>query len=221
MNKTIIYYTANRENPEFEQKIIDDLLSKSGDIPIISVSQKPMNLGQNVCVGDVGFSSVNCRKQILIGAKLAKTEYVICAESDSLYPPEYFNFEPLGDNFYRYFNVWVMWLSDEIRKDFYRKIGTYDGAQIVKREFLIDLLEKHLKPYSQWSRSNERHRKTRAPRNPYYEVRKSYIDGENPCVHIKTGNGMQYTTGVDEKPESTKKVLPFWGDVEKLRAKFS
>ena len=221
MKKTIIYYTSNREDPKMEQKIIDDMLSKSGNMPIISISQKPMKLGQNICIGDVGFSSLNCRKQILMAAKLAKTEYVLCAESDSLYPPEYFNFEPKGDNFYRYFNIWVMWLMDENRKDFYHKIGTYDGAQIVKRKFLIDLLEKHLKPYPGWYISNDRNRKTRAPHNPYYEVDKNYIPGENPCIHIKTGNGLQYTTGVDENPESTRNKLPYWGNVEKLRAKFS
>ena len=34
MNKTIIYYTANREDPVFEQKITDDMLSKAGDMII-------------------------------------------------------------------------------------------------------------------------------------------------------------------------------------------
>lgn len=28
MKKTIIYYTSNREDPIFEQKVIDDMLSK-------------------------------------------------------------------------------------------------------------------------------------------------------------------------------------------------
>src|SRR3990172_149397 len=109
MNKTIIYYTSNREDPKMEQKVIDDMLAKSGNIPIISVSQKPMKLGANICIGDVGHSYLNCRKQMLMAAKLAKTEYIIAAESDILYPPEYFNFEPTGENVYRYFNVWVMW----------------------------------------------------------------------------------------------------------------
>lgn len=205
-----------------EQKVIDDMLTKSGNIPIISVSQKPMKLGKNICIGNVGHSSLNCRKQILMAAKLAKTEYVLCAESDSLYPPEYFNFKPTGDNFYRYENVWVMWLKDENRKNFYHKIGTwgYDGAQIVKREILIYLLEKHLKPYPDWYASNDRHIKTRAPHSPY-KIRKRYIPGENPCIHIKTKFGLVYLTGVDEKPESTRKNLPYWGNVEKLRARFS
>lgn len=219
MDKTIIYYTSNREDPVFEQKIIDDMLSKAGNIPIISVSQKPMKLGRNVCIGDVGFSSLNCRKQILMAAKLAKTEYVIAAESDSIYPPEYFNFKPTGNKFYRYENVWIMWLKEN-RKNFYHKRGTYDGAQIVKREFLISLLEKYLEPYPGWYVSNDRDRRTKTPHSPY-NVHRTYIPGENPCISIKTGFGLQHTTGVNEDPESTRKNLPYWGNVGTLRAKFS
>src|SRR3989344_9360751 len=146
MNKTIIYYTSNHEEPIFEQKIIDDMFSKKGNLPIISISQKPMKLGQNICIGDVGFSYLNSRKQILMATKLATTEYIITTESDFLYPPEYFNFEPTGDNLYRYENIWIMWLTDRKRQNFYRKTAISDGAQIVKREFFIDLLEKYLEP---------------------------------------------------------------------------
>lgn len=70
ITKSIVYYTSNHEKPEFEQKIIDDLLSKRGDLPIISVTQKPMDLGTNICVGDVGLSYLNARRQMLIGETL-------------------------------------------------------------------------------------------------------------------------------------------------------
>ena len=46
MNKSIIYYTANMEDPKFENKIISNLKKQAGDIPIISVSRKYMNLGR-------------------------------------------------------------------------------------------------------------------------------------------------------------------------------
>ena len=39
----------------------------AGDTPIISVSQKPMDLGNNICVGDVERSSQNGYMQLLIG----------------------------------------------------------------------------------------------------------------------------------------------------------
>ena len=49
---TIIYCSSNKELPEFEAKIVANLLKNCGDLPIISVTQKPMDLGRNICVGD-------------------------------------------------------------------------------------------------------------------------------------------------------------------------
>lgn len=202
-----------------EQKVIDDMLSKAGDMPIISVSQKPMKLGANICIGDIGHSYLNERKQILIAAKLAKTEYIITTESDFLYPPEYFNFKPTGDNIYCYDNIWIMWLASGGRPDFYRKRATSDGAQIVKRNFFINLLEKYLEPYPGWTLKNNR--ETDPPHSPYHRVSGTLFHGENPCVSIKTNFGLTFLTAVDRRPESTSNNLPYWGNVEKLRAKFS
>ena len=46
--KTILYYSASTESFEFEQKIIEDLKKKAGDIPIISITRKPLDLGTNI-----------------------------------------------------------------------------------------------------------------------------------------------------------------------------
>ena len=218
MNKTIIYYTANREDPVFEQKIIDDMLSKKGDIPVISVSQKPMDLGQNVCIGDVGFSYLNERKQILMAAKLVKTEYIITTESDFLYPPEYFHFEPKGDDLYRWDTIWIMWLNDRSRTRFYKKRSVSDGAQIVKRSYFVDLLEKYLAPYPNWHVKNDR--EADPPHSPYHRVPQTLIHAENPCLSIKSHFGLTYITAVDHSPENVRDELPYWGDVETLRKKF-
>lgn len=213
MNKTIVYYSANREDPKFEQKIVDDMLSKRGDIPIISVTQKPMDLGTNICVGDVGASSVNCRRQVLMGCQLAKTEYIVAAESDSLYPPEYFHFEPDGYKKYRFNNVWIMYLKDKTMDKYYRKIGTYDGAQVIKRDYLMNLLKEYLKNYPEWQPTND----SKPRRNPYWMTARKYFSSKNPCITMKTGFGMHYTLRMDENPENAKESLPYFGNVNKLR----
>ena len=46
----IIYYTSSREDPKFEKMVQDNILSVT-DLPIISVSQKPIDFGKNICVG--------------------------------------------------------------------------------------------------------------------------------------------------------------------------
>lgn len=217
MNKTVIYYTSNREEETFEQKIIDTMLKNKGDLPIISVTQKPMNLGHNICIGDVGHSYLNERKQILIAARQAKTEYVITTESDFLYPSDYFNFEPSGHEMYRWENIWIMWLDDNRRKNFYRKTSISDGAGVVKTSFLIDLLTKYLKPYPNWHEKND---KTIDPRHsPYHHVGYELIKSENPCVSIKSNRGLTYITGVYN--DDTKDSLPYWGNVNKLRKKLA
>jgi hypothetical protein len=140
---TIIYYSGNRENQEFEQKIIDNLKEQAGDIPIISVSQKPMNLGKNICVGDVGFSYLNEWRQILIGAKEAKTPYIIFAESDFIYSKDYFRFIPNTDmDMYIYDNIWIV--MDKKFGDYFWNKKSSEGAQICKRKLLIEKYEKHL-----------------------------------------------------------------------------
>lgn len=221
-SKTIIYYTSNHEDPIFEQKIIDDMLSKAGNIPIISVSQKPLKLGKNICVEDVGQTYINAWRQIIIGAKLATTEYVVMAESDFLYPPEYFNFEPGGEDLYRYDNVWIMWLNDtEIRKlnyfSFHRKYYS-EGAQIVKREYFINLLEKYLEGYPTWY--NDSYKKF-SNRSPYFNIPYTFFHGDIPSVSIKTSHGIAHYTGFMRGKENISKNLPFWGNINTLRTKFS
>ena len=99
---TIIYYTSNyldETNPVFLKHTQDILLKAAGDLPIISVSQKPINFGLNHCIGDIGRSHLNIYRQILIGCINAKTKYVALAEDDILYSKEHFNPEKYIRNF--------------------------------------------------------------------------------------------------------------------------
>jgi hypothetical protein len=97
---TAVYYTANRLPDKFMRYVQGVLLGaldsgKAGErIPLISVSQKPMDFGFNICVGDIGASNANIYRQLLAGAKAADTEYVACCEDDCLYVPEHFRFRP-------------------------------------------------------------------------------------------------------------------------------
>src|ERR1700687_5200912 len=95
---TIIYYSSNHEKPEFEQRIKDNILRVSSGLPIISVTQKPIDFGKNIVVGDVGTSGLNMFRQVQIACRAAKTKFVISAEADCLYPPDYFIFIPKKDN---------------------------------------------------------------------------------------------------------------------------
>lgn len=108
---TLIYYTDNSLPEYFVSTIQKHLLRVAGDFPIISVSQKPMNFGTNICVGEIGQSHISLFKQILVGAENAKTDIVFLIEHDCLYAPEHFDFIPKEKNtFYYNLNHWfVQW----------------------------------------------------------------------------------------------------------------
>jgi len=102
---TLIYYTDNRMPESFTKKA-RGLLLKTG-LPIISVSQKPIDFGRNYCIGEIGVSCQNVYKQALYGISRAKTKYVAMCEADVLYPSGYFDFRPTADVGYNQ-NVYVL-----------------------------------------------------------------------------------------------------------------
>ena len=117
---TLLYYTSNVLFDRCAVNVRKHLLKLvKNRYPIISVSQEPVEMGQNICVGKIGRTYYNCYKQILIGAKEVKTKYVACVEDDTLYSLEHFSYRPSGDNFSYNGNMWYA----EYEK-FWRK---YDG----------------------------------------------------------------------------------------------
>ena len=120
---TIIYYTSNREDEKFEKNIRDRILASSGGLPIVSVSQKPIDFGHNVCIGDVGACNHNLFRQIQVACLTAKTPYVLSCEADCLYPDDYFKYVPNDVNkCYKFTPLYILneWGKYEY-SGFYRK----------------------------------------------------------------------------------------------------
>jgi len=213
-SKTIIYYTANREDPKFEAKIQENLVKNSGGLPIISISQKPIKLGENICVGNVGHSYLNTFRQILIGAKEAKTPYLVFAEADFLYPPEYFAYEPGWANLYRYDNVWVVFKN----QNSYNRIKYSNGAQIAKRRFVIYELEKYLKNQPEWANGDFVVKdRWGNPKKDYNAASFKYFRGPTAAVSFKTGRGMTKSCQVESGDENKCRFLHRWGYAVNLK----
>jgi hypothetical protein len=96
---SIIYYTCNyldEKNPYFLGNTRKQLEKAIGDAPLIVVSHKPVQwprMTENIVMGDIGRSHLNIYRQILAGAKAAKTKWVALAEDDVLYSEQHFNFQ--------------------------------------------------------------------------------------------------------------------------------
>ena len=109
MTKGVVYYT----NHSVDEKIFltcQAQLKRCMEIwkfPIISVSQKPINFGQNFVMDKMESSVLSMYKQILKGLEECKTDVVFFAEHDVLYHPSHFDFTPeREDHFYYNRNEW-------------------------------------------------------------------------------------------------------------------
>lgn len=211
MDATILYYTSNREDQGFENRVRENILKNSGGLPIISISHFPIDFGKNICVGDVGTSGFNMFRQVQIGLMEAKTKFVISAEADCLYPPDYFTFRPeRTDKAYRNSNLYVM--PDKRAFFFYKKEGA-THAQIVGRDFYLETLNKLFEGAPQWSVEEKNFPKERFKQEDVFdEIR--YWKSEYPVFQIKTHKGMRYYTHSDRTPIES---LPYWGDGKKVR----
>ena len=218
---SIIYYTSNQEKLGFEQRIKDNVRKVCGDLPIISVSQKPIeNFGTNIVVGDVGASGFNMFRQVQIACEEAKTRFVISAEADCLYPPDYFQFIPeRDDRCYRNSNLYVMghkrdyfWRKGDINNS--RSGATH--AQIVGRGFYLKKLRELFKGAPKWSVEEKNFPKELWHFQDVFS-RVILWESENPVVQIKTSESMRHYTCSDRIDRAE---IPYWGSGKLFRQKY-
>jgi hypothetical protein len=214
--KTIIYYSSNQEDPRLEKNVKENILKYSGGLPIISVTQKPIDFGKNISVGDIGVSGFNMFRQVQIALQEVKTEFVISTEADCLYPPDYFKFIPKKNNVcYRTSNLYVM--PDKRNFYFHKKEGA-THAQIIGRDFYLNRLKILFMGAPMWSTEEinfprERHHRV----DIFDEDEIEHYESENPVVQIKTHKGMRYYTRSDRNPIYN---LPFWEGGVEFRKKY-
>ena len=207
---TIIYYTSNREKVQFEQMIRDRIMSVIGNTPLVSVSQRPIYFGENICVDDVGLSDYNIYRQMQIGCLAAKTKYVCTAEADCMYPPTgYFDYQPPDDwTAGHYTNVYILWKGSHI---FHQKAFSLCGLY-ANREYLLSRFSRSLDSV-QW-------RPDFKPHHPLFYKWKEWIPFQSniPIINIKTGDGMRMISGTDTEGKPVKE-LPYWGKATDLEDK--
>jgi len=214
---TVLYYSASVENPTFERHVREKLLENIGGLPLVSVTQDPLpGFGKNICVGKHDSCYANEFRQIEIGLKEITTPYVLTAEADCLYPPEYFQFRPPEKgHVYRYDNVWVQYYLDESKRNplyYFKKFS--DCAQAVDRELWLETIRNGLSGRKEWSTQDDSTPKSFAIRT---DSNYSWTS-ENPVVTFKTTLGVRRYTQLNRTvpPQST---LPLWGQARVLREK--
>jgi len=140
-NKSILYYTENRLDATI-MKAAQLQMLKSG-LPIVSVSLKPLNFGENFVI-NLEPGVITMFRQILHGLERSEAKVIFMGEHDVLYHPSHFDFTPPKDDTYYYnTNVWKWWYP----KDY---LITYDfilsvSGLCASRELLLDHYRQRLK----------------------------------------------------------------------------
>ena len=141
---TLLYYSSNAMDEDMADNFRNHLVETvQGAYPIISVTQKPVSLGENICLGDIGQSSYNLYRQQYAGAQQVKTKYVAFAEDDCLYNMEHFSHRPSSDNVFSYNKN--LWFLD--KNIFWTKEHLGGFTTVVCNELLLDRLSEVFEKY--------------------------------------------------------------------------
>lgn len=114
INQAILYYTANVIHDSFATAVRNHItnLAVATNSLLVSVSQKPIDFGLNLCMGEMGWSAWLVYWQILHGARAIqrlKIPWIYCCEDDSLYTEEHLSYVPPDkDKFYYNMNRWII-----------------------------------------------------------------------------------------------------------------
>jgi len=147
-DKSIIFYTANKTSDYFFKNVKKQLLKAANGIPIISVSQKPIELGKNICCGEIGQSQINIYKQALIGAKKAKTKYIFMAEDDILYHKSHFDYVPTKGKFAYDRNIWNIYTWTKPLVFSWKGRRNLNGL-VCERDLFIEAMEERFSKYNE------------------------------------------------------------------------
>jgi len=217
---TLIYYTDNKLLEPFAENVRRHLIDLAKNkFPIISVTQKPVDLGENICVGEIGSSIYNCAVQIMTGVENAKTKFIACCEHDMLYPIEHFEYRPPSLEIFSYnINRWTVEPSGVFR---WRNRATMSTC-IVSRQLMLETLQAKFKkftkettdpnPFHIWSEPGRHEKEIGMPRISYERRMHCKI----PIVtftHRNSLGGMRKWRPEKDKFETD---LPPWGNAKEL-----
>jgi glycosyltransferase involved in cell wall biosynthesis len=202
--RVIIYYTDSQLEPRLASAVRKQLRKAAGPIPIISVSQEPLDFGVNINVGPKLKTYQSLYEQLLVGLTAAP-EGSICylCEHDVFYHPSHFAQIPKRDT-HAYFNR-NRYHYTLGAKSFLPARGKRALSQCVaRREMLIDHCKERL---ALWEAGEPNRMK----------IRFFNFSSERPNVDIRHGDNLtpdgdykrKYRRGIKQEGEACN--LPGWG----------
>lgn len=226
---TIVYITANVITDYFGNNLRRHLFRASIDLPIICVSKKPMDLGENVenIIFEGPISHFGIYRQALAGVKMAKTKFVAIAEDDVLYSPEHFKHRSSPGKFAYNVACWALFTW----KDPLFSCGAFGarrnhGQLICERDLYIEAMEER---FAKWPDDSKTNKEVWAEPGKYENhlgvtVRQSetfYTDPAN--VMFTHAEGLSFhTIGMRKRMGEMRALeIPYWGTSKKVKSLYA
>jgi glycosyltransferase involved in cell wall biosynthesis len=209
--RTIIYYTDGHLDESLARACRKNLKKAAAEIPIISVSQEPLNFGHNICVGKKPRSNRSIYEQILAGLEAAEPESVIyLCEHDVAYCPAHFAHVPEVKDRIDYNQHRFYWAPGQ--PDYLPARGQWALSQIVAyREYLMEQVKTALE--------------SEQPSSEIYRCRTHKYRSERPNIDFRHGKNFsrdgrfkkEYYAGVSR---DTVRNIGHWGSPAHMLSKF-
>lgn len=217
---TIIYLTANEITTKFSENTRRVLIESIKGIPVISVSKKPLDFGQNIYF-NTPRSHINIYREALAGVKLAQTQYIAIAEDDVLYSPEHFKKRPRRADVFAY-NIACWSLYTWSKPPIFSYTGRRNhGMLICERDLYIEAMEERFNMYPDDSKINNaiwaEPGKYESQLGVSVQITEFfYTDPAN--IMFTHPQGLSYYTLGEKKRLAPIRALeiPFWGRAEEV-----
>ena len=216
---TLLYYSSNALPENTAVNFRSELINVTkGAFPIVSVTQKPIDFGKNICIGDIGQSYYNLYQQMYAGIKEVKTKYVALTEDDSLYNMEHFDWRPPSDDVIMC-NKSMYFLDKDF---FWTKDHTGGFAFIAATALVRDILDQRFKRYPEepMPRGYQKYQWREIGQEVTLGFRNRpivYFETELPLITLCYWDA---TSGYPRRREHNSIVktdLPYWGNAAELR----
>lgn len=217
---TVVYYTANVISDFFMKNVQKQILKAAPDIPIISVSHKPIKFGENIVVG-LPRHHLSIYKQALIGAREAKTRYIALCEDDVLYSPEHFRFRPKPGTFGYNLGSWNIFTWGV--PIYNHKERRNMSGLICERELFIEAMEERFGRWPDENKIDLGHWAEPSKYENYLKVKvqtPDFFHTNPPNIVFTHQTALSYDNLGERKKMGDIRALtvPYWGDVSNIRS---
>jgi len=215
---TVLFLTINRVPKKWAEYHKEILLRAIGGAPVITISKEPMDWGVNL-IQEEEPSVLNIYKQLLRGAKEAKTEYIAVAEDDCLYPKTHFEYRPQKDMFAYNYNRWGLLTWGE--PVYYHRPRISNSTLIAERDLVIKALEERFRLYPTSSIIRELGRERGARLS--YRDKLDYFYSRDSIVFLSHIYAIDVTEREQRKETGRIKAydIPVWGKAKDIVNKFN